>query len=97
MFFYLVAKIIGCRGTRLHGRQLRRWTVLMRANVDVREVKPIVEPNAEIVLGQLFQLKAVTIHTVSEVYLQMRRYLNSLFTIRNEQHLVLKSDTIIHG
>lgn len=68
-----------------------------RANVDVREVKPIVEPNAEIVLGQLFQLKAVTIHTVSEVYLQMRRYLNSLFTIRNEQHLVLKSDTIIHG
>ncbi|XP_046647082.1 uncharacterized protein LOC124337084 [Daphnia pulicaria] len=50
-----------------------------RANVDVREVKPIVEPNAEIVLGQLFQLKAVTIHTVSEVYLQMRRYLQSIY------------------
>ena len=50
-----------------------------RANVDVREVKPIVEPNAEIILGQLFQLKAVTIHTVSEVYLQMRRYLQSIY------------------
>lgn len=50
-----------------------------RANVDVREVKPIVEPNAEIVLGQLFQLKAVTIHTVSEVYLQMRGYLKSIY------------------
>ena len=48
-------------------------------NVKVRKVEPILVPNAEIVLGQLFQLKAVTIHTVSEVYLQLRRYLQSVY------------------
>ena len=44
-----------------------------------RKVEPTLVPNAEIVLGQLFQLKAVTIHTVSEVYIQLCRYLQSIY------------------